>query len=128
MRPAPEGCRHGERIDSLFSPPGTLIAGPVELTVVQPANRDGEPITDFPSHRSLLRELEVVGVGGGATADEARLGRNKLEVFTVALAHRFADHGDFFRTGLALAFVCFSIVWRQYRRWLAKVNEPHCKY
>ena len=34
------------------------------------------------------------------------------------------DNGDFFRTGLALAFVCFSIVWRQYRR---RLGEPHCK-
>src|SRR6516162_2271782 len=95
MRPAPEGCRGGERIDSLFPPPGTLVAAPVELTVVQPANRDGEPITDFPTHRSLLREFEVVGVGGGAAADEARLVRNKLELFTVALAHRFVVNAAF---------------------------------
>src|SRR6478672_12942097 len=63
MRLAPEGCRHGERIDSLFLPPGTLIAASMELTVVQPANRDSGPVADFPPHRPLLGKLEVVRIG-----------------------------------------------------------------
>jgi len=95
MRPAPEGRRHGERIDSLFLPPGTLIAASMELTVVQPANRDGGPVADFPPHRPLLGKLEVVRIGWRSPANQARFSGDKLQVFAIALTHRFADHRDF---------------------------------
>ena len=116
MRLAPQGCRDREGIDALALPPGTLIATSMELAVVQPANRDGEAVANSSSHRSLLRKFYMMGVGRGAAADEAWLGGHKLEVFAVALAHWFADNGDFFRTRLALPFVCFPLVWPQYRR------------
>jgi hypothetical protein len=75
---APQGCRDREGIDPLALPPGTLIAASMELTVVQPADRDGEPVADPSSHRPLLGKLDVVGIGGGAAADEARLRGHKL--------------------------------------------------
>ena len=102
MRLAPQGCRDGQRIDPLTLPPGTLIAAPVELTVVQPADRDGEAVADSSSHRPLLGKLDVVGIRRGAAADEARLGGHEFQVFAVALAHRFANDGDLIRTGLVV--------------------------
>ena len=45
MRPAPEACGNHQRIDPLAIPPGALVAPPVEFTVVQPANGNGECLT-----------------------------------------------------------------------------------
>src|SRR5262249_27810156 len=111
VRLAPQGCRDRERIDLLAPPPNPLIATSMELAVVQPANRDGEAVANSASHRPLLGKLDVVGIGGGAAADQARLSGNKLEVFAVALTHRFADDRDLVRTGLATPLVCFPVLW-----------------
>ena len=62
MRPLPKACRNGKRIDPLVLPPGALIAAPVQLTMVQPANGHGELVADLASHRPLLRKLDVVGI------------------------------------------------------------------
>ena len=113
---APQGCGDRKRIDPLALPPGPLIAASMELAVVQPANRDGEAVANSSSHRPLLGKLDVVGIGGGAAADEARLSGHILEVFAVALAHRFADDGDLIRTGIAMPLVCFPVVWPRCRR------------
>ena len=42
MRLSPEVCRDGKWIDALFVPPGALIATPMQLTMMQPANGNGE--------------------------------------------------------------------------------------
>ena len=39
-----------------------LIAAPVQVTMVQPADGNGELVTDFASHRRLFRKLDVMGV------------------------------------------------------------------
>ena len=75
MRLAPQGCRDREGINPLARPPGPLIAASVEFTMVQPADRDREPIADFPPHRPLLGKLDVVGIRRGAAANKARLPR-----------------------------------------------------
>ena len=61
MGPAPEISRGHKWIDPLAAPPGTFIAVPVELTMMQAANRDGETVADLARHRSLLCELEEAG-------------------------------------------------------------------
>ena len=43
MRFGPEHSRNGQWIDAFGLPPSTLMAMPVEFTVVQPANGNGEP-------------------------------------------------------------------------------------
>jgi hypothetical protein len=82
--------------------PGALIAAPVQLTVMQPADRNGEAVAHFPPHRPLLRELDVVGIRGAAAADQARLGGNKFQMLAIAVAYRFADHRDGLGAGLGL--------------------------
>jgi hypothetical protein len=57
MRPLPKFCRDGKGIESLRPPPGAFIAAPMELAMVQPANRDGELVADLPPHRPLLGKL-----------------------------------------------------------------------
>ena len=71
--------------------------------MMEPADRDGEAVADLPAHRPLLGKLDVVGIGGGAPADEARLDGDKLEVVAIALAHGFADDSDLFSAVLALS-------------------------
>jgi len=62
VRLGPEACRDGKWIDPLFFPPGALIAAPMQLTMVQPANGNGELVADLASHRPLLSKFEVVGI------------------------------------------------------------------
>ena len=62
MGPGPKNSRDGQRIDPLSLPPGALVAAPVELSMLQAANRDGEAVADLAPHCALLRELDVVGI------------------------------------------------------------------
>jgi hypothetical protein len=62
MRLCPQARGNQQRIDCLFLPPGALVAPPVKLTVMQPADRDGEAIADPPAHRPVLGKLDVVGI------------------------------------------------------------------
>ena len=75
-------------------PPGALIAPPMQFTMMQPADGNGEPVADFPPHRSLLCKLDMVGIRWGSAADKTGLSRHKLQVFAVALTHWFANDGD----------------------------------
>ena len=92
--------------------------------MVQPADGNGEPVADFPPHRPLLGKLDVMGIRRGSAADEAGLRSHKLQVFAVALSHRFADDGDrlFARIGLewlivsAICFLMLRCIRAQIRR------------
>ena len=78
MRLGPKVRRNGQWIDPLAFPPGALIAASVELTMMQPADRNGEAVAHFPPQRPLLCELDVMGIRRGAAADQARLGGDKF--------------------------------------------------
>ena len=69
---------------------------------MQPADRNGEAVAHFPPHRPLLREFDVVGIRGGASADQARLGGDKFQMLAIAVAYRFADHRDGLGAALGL--------------------------
>ena len=90
----PKRCGNDQGVDPLVLPPGALVAPPVQLTMVQPADGNGETVTDFPPHRPLLCKFDVVGIRRGPTADEAGLRGHKLQVFAVALTYRLTDDGD----------------------------------
>ena len=90
----PKAGRHGQRINLLLLPPGTLIALPVKFTVVQSADWDGEAVSDFPPHRPLLGKLDVVRIRWGSAADKTRLGGHELQMLAVTLGHGFADDLD----------------------------------
>ena len=91
MSLGPKAGRNGQRINLLVFPPGMLIALPVEFTVVQSTDWDGEPVADFPSHRALLSELDVVRIRWGSAADETGLRGHELQMLAVALADGLAD-------------------------------------
>lgn len=59
--------------------------------MMQPADGNGELVTNFAAHRRLFRELEVVGVRGASSADETGLRAHKPQVITIALEHWLAD-------------------------------------
>ena len=87
----PKGCGNDQWLDPLALPPYALVAAPVKFPMVQPANRNGEPVADFPPHRPLLCKLDVVGIRRGSAADETGLRGHKLKMFAIALTHRLAD-------------------------------------
>ena len=62
--------------------------------MMQPADRNGEFITDFPPHGPLLRELNVVGIGWCSTAEETGLCGHEFQMFAVTLPHGLADDND----------------------------------
>ena len=62
MRVGPQARGNGEGINPLALPPGPHIAATVKLSMMQPANGNGEAIADFPAHCPLLRELDVVSI------------------------------------------------------------------
>ena len=68
-----------KRIDLQIAPPGSLIAGLVQLSVMAAAQRYGELITHLETDRPRLREPQVVGIGRLPAANQARLGDNKFQ-------------------------------------------------
>src|ERR1700747_2075170 len=100
MRLGPKVRRNGQRIDPLTFPPGALVAAPVQLTMMQPADRNGEAVAHFPPHRPLLRELDVMGIRRGASADQARLGGDKFQMIAIAVAAPFSAKPDVFGAAL----------------------------
>ena len=101
MRLGPKVRRNGQRIDPLAVPPGVLGAAPVQLPMMQPADRNGEAVAHFPPHRPLLCELDVMGIRRGAAADQAGLGGDKFQMLAIAVAYRFADNRNWLGAGLS---------------------------
>jgi hypothetical protein len=115
VRLRPQAGGNDQGIDSLFLPPGALVAPPVKFAMVQPADRDGEAVADSPAHRPVLGKLDVVGIRRGAAADEARLSRHKPQMVAIAFAYGFANDSDLLGTRPALSrpqrvSVCFPLL------------------
>src|SRR4051812_22964180 len=66
----PECLCNLQRLDTLLLPPTSLIAAPVQLVVMQPAERDCEAVTHLAAGRPVLCELDVMGIGRRSPADE----------------------------------------------------------
>src|SRR5579871_6015232 len=94
MRPLPKACCNGKRIDPLIFPPNAFVASPVQFTMVQPADGNGEFVADLPPHRPLLGKFDVMGVRRAPPTDEARLRGHKSQMVAIALAYRLADGKD----------------------------------
>src|SRR4051794_187484 len=62
-----------EWIDIHVVPPGSLIAGMVQLPMVDAAEWHGELVTDLFAHRTRLRKTKVMGIGRRAIAEQTRL-------------------------------------------------------
>ena len=83
--PMPDAVRpqllgHFEWVDSLGHPPAPLIAHAVQCIVMHRAQGDGKFVTYFLAKTSPLRKTDVVCVRGLATADQAGLEGNELEM------------------------------------------------
>jgi len=75
-------------------PPGTLVALPVEFTMVQPTEGNGEPVADLPPHPPRFGKLNVMGIRWYSAAEETGLRGHKLQMFAVALTHWLANEVD----------------------------------
>jgi hypothetical protein len=73
MRFQPEFSSHSNRIESKFYPPSSLIAAAVELTVVTSTQWDSELIAHLAPKSAMLRESQVMWVGGLPAANQASL-------------------------------------------------------
>ena len=56
--------------------------------MVTSAQRDGELVADLSPEGAALHEAEVVGVCGLSSADQAGVGRDKLDMIAVAMPSR----------------------------------------
>src|SRR5262249_26545347 len=101
----PEFSGDGERVDTSRFPPQRLVAGAVELAVVQAAERNGEFVADLAPEGELLGEADVVRLGRLAPANEAGSGGHVLEVLLVANAPRFPECEDALVDAFGRAFL-----------------------
>ena len=60
----------------------------MDLAVVAPAQRHGELVADFSPERAVLREPQMMGIGGSAPADQAGLLNHELDMVFVTEAAR----------------------------------------
>ena len=65
----PQRAGSDGRIDTGLFPPRGFIATAMDLAVVAPAQRHGELIAHFSPERAVLREPQMMGIGGPAAAD-----------------------------------------------------------
>src|SRR5579872_3101700 len=90
----PETCGDPQGIDPLALPPPALVAAPMQLAVMKPAQRNREAVADFSPHRALFCKFEVVGIRRGSTTNQTGLRGNKLQMMAIALAHGLSDDSD----------------------------------
>src|ERR1700737_1459710 len=76
----PELPRDLYGVDRRTSPPGLLVAKAMVVPVMGSTERYRELVADLASHRAVLGESQMVGVGRASPANQTRLRCNKLEV------------------------------------------------
>ena len=69
----PKDAGRRARIDTGLIPPRGFIAAAMHLAMMAPTQWNGELIADLAPECQCLGKAQVVGVGGTATADQARL-------------------------------------------------------
>jgi hypothetical protein len=86
----PQALRDLEWIDVSIHglPPFDFIAGPVQLTVMGPAQRHRELVTDLSPQGAGLGKSQMMRVRGFAIAEQAGLRSHKLQMCFVAAARR----------------------------------------
>ena len=96
MRLDPECSRCTARIKAQLLPPPWFVAVTVELTMMSPAQWDGELVTDFAPERAVLRKPEMMGVARLTAADQTGLLGDKPHMLAVANAPRLGMAQDGF--------------------------------
>jgi hypothetical protein len=69
----PKAACNFQRVDLQALPPCNLIAGLMQLTMVDSAKRHRELITDLENDTSRLRKTQVMRIGRSPPADDAGL-------------------------------------------------------
>ena len=69
----PEPTRGVDRLDAGSRPPIDLLAGPMQLPMMPAAEWDRELVADLETEPAGLRETQMMGIAGLASADEAGL-------------------------------------------------------
>ena len=88
MRLQPQAASRGGWVNTGLVPPCRFIATTMNLTMVSATERDRELVADLAAERRRLGKAQMMGIGGAAAADEARLLGYRLDVVTVADAPR----------------------------------------
>ena len=84
----PQGASSDRRIDASLDPPGGLVTAVMDLTMMAPAERDCELVTNLATKRRRLCKSQVMGVGGPTATDQARVFGNRLDMLAVANSAR----------------------------------------
>ena len=79
-----------DRCDLNVCPPRDFIAVAMKLSMMFPAQWNGEFIADLSSECSGLGKFEMMRITRGSLADQARLRGDECEVDLVSPPHRFA--------------------------------------
>ena len=83
MRLQPQSARRIGWIDTGLVPPRRFIATAMNLAMVSTTERDRELIADLAAERRYLGKAQMMGIGGAAAADQARLLGYRFDVITV---------------------------------------------
>ena len=83
MRLQPQAASRGGWIDISLVPPHRFITTAMNLTMVSATERDRELVADLAAERRGLGKAQMMGIGGAAAADQARLLGHRLDVVTV---------------------------------------------
>jgi hypothetical protein len=80
----PQRASDDGRIDTGLIPPRAFISAVMNFAVVTATERDGEFIANLAAKRATLRRSKMMGIGGTAAADKARLLGNRFNMLPVA--------------------------------------------
>jgi len=79
----PEDSGGVSRINPNVAPPDGFIAAAMHLAVMAPAQRNRELVADLAAQRRCLGKAQMMGIGGAAAADQARLLGYRFDVVMV---------------------------------------------
>jgi hypothetical protein len=88
----PQPVGHRQRINFDTPPPCSLCTMPVQLAVMDPAQRDSELFADLAAERPRLGKKQMMSVRGRAPANQTRLGGYVSAVVLVAQANGFGSY------------------------------------
>jgi hypothetical protein len=90
MRLKPENAGRRNWINAGLRPPCRLVAITVDLAMMTTAERYREFVAHLAAKRSVLRETQVMRIGGRATANQTWLFCDEPYMFAIANAARFS--------------------------------------
>ena len=89
MRFEPERAGRSGRIHAGFLPPGRLIAAAMDLAMMTAAERHCEFVAHLSTQRPMLREAQMMRIGGCASTNQTWLFGDEPYVLAIANAARF---------------------------------------